>query len=251
MVFMALDPAAPAQTIQGEVGQRAVSGLPALRSFDAGVFARFHNIQPENLRDTSRFVFGVPSGAGCDSFQITDTRRYNEGNVYLLRHLSNLFDLQVVAQTHPDHYSVARGVHCQMAPNKVEYTVIDDALTIRISRAGTEVLTGEERAWVQSRIELAERIALLVTPEGVGKKNALAEPEQRPNTRVSRSILKDMDKTLSDQRKLGIHAYGPTTLRGGQHEQAVNEGINIFIAALINVFEMSDADVAWLTATLK
>ena len=242
-----LDPNATVKARRNEIGMFA-QGLhwPALRAFDPRVFSRFHTIATESIRDCSQYVPGGPSGGGRDSYDIIDRRRHHDGNIFLRRALSPEFDLQVVAITRSDRYPVARGRHVQIAPNKVIYSIIEDRIKFRIS--GSDAPASDLREHIEVRSAFAEGVALLTSPDGIGVRSPYDKEETDLSTRVTRQILGDIDQIDTARTTLTSTDWSAPTLKGSYVDAIVTLGINVFIAALIDVFTLSDKDFDWLSA---
>ncbi|MBU0506728.1 hypothetical protein KJ708_12105, partial [bacterium] len=248
---MSIDPKAKPVVTEGEIGTRAY-GLrwPAMNRFDIYVFARMHGIELEGFRNASQHVPGGPSGHGRDSYDIVDRGRPTEGEVFFERRLSDDFTLRAMSVVSHESYAVARGYHVQMAPNKVQHRKVQDRLALRISKQGDEFMTPEQRERLQARLELAERIAVLRNPAGLAEESPYRDVEQKdPTTYATRNLLGDIDKDRTGSR-VSSFSYG-VALQAGPSYPKRTAAINTYIAALIDVFSLSDADFAWLSENLR
>jgi hypothetical protein len=244
-VAMGLDPKAPVRTQEDEIGlQERALNWPVMRSFDSGVFARFHSAETEQVDNASRYVSGGPSGQGRDSYSVTDRTAYYDGNVALVRRLTEEFSIHVMATSLHQSYTVPRGHSYQMAPDKVKYRRVEDRLVLRLTKQGDGSLSEEQQTFLQRRIAIAERLAFLRASGTI----ATGYDEGASETVVTQKLLED----LKGATRRGVSSFNyAVALQGGQYSYLQNAGINTFLAALVDVFSLSDQDLAWVENNLQ
>lgn len=242
-VMMALNPKKPALVREGEIGISA-DGLnwPALRAFDSGVLAKFHRIRSKAGPSPSKnFVSGGLGGHAGDSFTIEWKGQPSHGPVFLERDLLPGLVLHAKGLVTSQSYSIPRGREFQMAPDQVWYMNVDDCLSVSLTLKDATLREATlERA--QQRFKLADKIAQL---SGIGE----VEPEAPWNTPAIKSFLDDLEsKKAVVCGTLDPDQHWPETvyLKPKKHPDA-----NVFLAALIDVFERSDDELTWLTQKLR